>query len=889
MKKLKISIAVLVGITVVTLILVPVIYTEDIQKAIKTQVENTLDANFLFDRDEFSISMIKGFPNISVGIGDVGLTGKGVFEGDTLFFASQFNLSLDLMSVISGDQIKIVEVIVDKPVINILVTQDLQTNYDIVKSSESQQEVEQTSSNEAVLSVAMDHWVMTDGTIRYIDDSLPYYMFLEGVNHEGNGNFIGDVFTMVSSTEARSFSTGYDEVEYITDKQLSGDVTMEMNLETFKFIFKENRVNLNGFTCSFDGWLAMPESDIDMDITFSGQEVDLKSILSLTPGDYESYLDGVTASGSVEFEGSVKGTYSDELMPATTMSFKVDNGKIAYAEYPIPMEAIGVSAAFQMPSADLSEASFVMEKFEMLVDGEPFNMGLDFRDFDNYKWDVKVGGALDLEKITKIVPLGKMTLRGKIDAEIVTVGSMSDLEAEEYDKLPTSGSMQIDDFYYKSVDLPQGFGISRMDASFDPEKIKLFEFQANAGKTDMRLSGTIVNYLGFALGKDELLQGDFSFRSSLIDVNEWMVEDETAAEEPVSEDTSSLVVVRIPENVLFVMDAEIDQLLYDELDINSFKGKLEIKQESIFMNEVAFGLLDGSFVMNGSYDSKYEYPVYSYDLEIEGLSIANAFASFNTVQKLAPFAENMNGKFASNFAITGALDQKMMPVYETITGEGLLQIAQASLSDVLLLSTISSVTSLKETDGSVTLKDVLLNARIEKGQVEVEPFEIKLGGYTTTVSGGNSVDGALNYQLKVQSVPTGGVGQVVSSAIGSFAGVTGLSVDKVDINLGVDGSFLDPKVALLSVSAAGSKEEVTVADQAKSIGLEKVKLETKKVKQQVDSVKSVARDSASTIISDQKEAVTDAAKKGMDEAKEKAKDAVKDIFKRKKNSGGDKK
>jgi hypothetical protein len=889
MKKLIIILAAIIGLVLLTLVLVPVIFKDDIQNAIQTELDNTLDANLLFDKEKFSVSLIKGFPNVSVGMGDVGLTGKGVFEGDTLFFARQFDMSLDLMSVVSGDQIKILEIIVDQPIINILVTEDLQANYDIVKDTGVAEEEEPSpASNSEVLSISMNHWAITGGTIRYIDDSLPYYLELLGVDHEGRGDFVGDIFTMVSTTDAERFSTGYDGVEYISNKQLNGDVTMEIDLVKFKFVFKENQVNLNGFAASFDGWLAMPESDIDMDITFEGRDIDLKSILSLTPGDYESYLEGVSASGNVGFSGSVRGTYNDELMPATNMSFTVDDGEIAYAEYPIPMQAISVSAVFDMPSADLSQASFIMDKFNMKVDQEPFSMRLAFEDFEDYSWDVALEGNLDLEKVTRIIPLGDMTLRGKIAAALNTAGVMSDLEAEAYEKLPTSGSMEISDFYYESEDLPQGFGIEVMSASFDPEKIQLSNFQGNAGKTDMNMSGIISNYLGFALGENELLEGSLSFSSTLVDVNEWMFEDSTATQEPVTEDTSALSVVKVPENIFFVMEASIDQMKYDDLEINSFVGQLEIKEGAVFMNEVNFDLLDGSFVMNGLYDSKGDYPLYSYDLEIEELSIANAFSSFNTVQKLAPFAEKMNGKFSTNFAIAGALDQTMMPLYETITGEGLLKVAQASLTDVKLLSAASAVTSLKDSDGTVSLKDVLLNAKIEDGKVSVEPFDVKLGGYTTTVSGSNSIEGALDYQMKVQSVPTGGAGKAVSSAISSLTGTNSLSMDKVDVKLGVGGTFLDPKVGLLGVSPAGSKEQVTVKDQAKSIVNEKVKVETEKVKQKVAETKKEAVDSAKTIITDKKEVVSDAAKKEVDEAKDKAKDAVKDIFKRKKKSGGGK-
>jgi hypothetical protein len=75
--------------------------------------------------------------------------------------------------------------------------------------------------------------------------------------------------------------------------------------------------------------------------------------------------------------------------------------------------------------------------FSMNMDGERFDANLLLQNLDDYTWDVKAKGGIDLEKMTKIFPLEGMTLAGKVKADIQTKGKMSDLDAERYDKLPT--------------------------------------------------------------------------------------------------------------------------------------------------------------------------------------------------------------------------------------------------------------------------------------------------------------------------------------------------------------------------------------------------------------------------------------------------------------------
>ncbi len=877
----------LVVLLLLAMILVPIIFKDDIQQAIDQELDKNLNASIYYDTDAFGISLFRSFPNLSVSVGNFGIAGIEQFEEDTLLSVDEFSITVDIMSAIGGDQIKILNVSLERPVIQILVLEDGSANYDIVKSS-GEVAPEETSEEESAsgLSVGIRKWTISNADVIYYDSSLPFYVTLFDLNHSGSGDFTQDVFDMITSTTVSELSLGYDGDEYITDKLLTADITMAMDLANMNFRFKENRVGLNDFAIEFDGFIDMPADDITMEINYAGKDIDLRSVLSLIPGLYAGYLDGISASGSVGFDGYVKGTYNENSMPMVAANFRVNDGKLSYEEYPVPMEEITISAGFDYPSADLRESSFTMDNFSMKLDGETVTASLLFRDFEDYYWDFKLDGNADLEKITKIIPVEGVDLKGKVNATLQTRGRMSDLEAEEYQKLTTSGSMSVSDFQYSGEDLPQGFGIRSTQASFNPSEIVLSEFKGNAGRTDLNLSGKITNYLEYALSDDATLSGSFDFVSAKVDINEWMVSDETETEE--EEDTSTMEVIRIPANIDFILTSDIKEILYDNLAIKDFRGELIIRDGALALNEVDFELLDGSFTMNGLYETSLPGdPTYSYDLNIKDLSIPESFKAFSTVQKLAPFAEKMDGKFSTNFQISGALAEDMSPIYETMQGSGLLEIAQASLSNVKLLTAASSVSSLDQKDGSVSLRDVLMQAEIRDGSVFIDPFDMKMAGYTTTIAGSNTIDGQLNYTMTMKEVSAGAVGDAVTSAISSLTG-TKLSGSKIDINFGVGGNFTDPTVKLLGVSPAGSgdtgaKSTVTTAAKVK-IDEQKEAL-TQQVDEKKEELKTEVLNAADQKTDEAKEQIL----KEADKAKAAAKDAVKGLLggkKKKKKKGG---
>ena len=120
MKKVLIILASLIGLILLAAVLVPIIFKDDIQAAIDKELDKALNAKVYYDTDAFSVSLFKSFPDISVTVGDFGIVGVEPFEADTLVDVTEFSLTLDIMSVINGEQIEIVDVSLIEPTINVI-------------------------------------------------------------------------------------------------------------------------------------------------------------------------------------------------------------------------------------------------------------------------------------------------------------------------------------------------------------------------------------------------------------------------------------------------------------------------------------------------------------------------------------------------------------------------------------------------------------------------------------------------------------------------------------------------------------------------------------------------------------------------------------------------
>jgi uncharacterized protein involved in outer membrane biogenesis len=988
MKKALIIIGIIFVILLAAAFILPVVFKDDIKAAIDKELAKSINADVVYEADNFSLTLFKNFPNITAEVRDLGVINREPFAGEILFAAENVQVEVNLKDVLFGDQLRLKGITLVRPVINVNVLADGRANYDIAIASP---DTVTTTEDSGDFSFGIDHWEIVEGDIKYDDKSIPMLLQLKGVNHTGSGDFTQSEFDLKTKTTTDTLTVAYDGAEYLSKKHADIDMTLTISENYTKYTFKENTAKLNDFAMSFDGWFKMNEKDYGMDISFKSPENTFKSLLSLVPGMYSESFKNIETRGDLAFNGFVKGTYSETQMPAFNVDLKVTDAMFKYPDLPTPINNINLdmrvdnkdgiidntvidikkfhmdfgsnpvdaraliskiypttvdanlsaklnlaelskmfpveglemrgnyalnltasgvydslkktipaidaamslangyfkSAEFPLPLQDLkfnstvknttgkmAETFIAVRDFSMNMDGEKFTADMLIQNLDDYTWDVKAKGGIDLEKITKVFPMEGMTLAGQIKADLQTKGKMSDLDAKRYDKLPTSGSATLSNFKYITKDLPP-VALSKADMSFDPKNVTLKQLTGTIGKSDFDVKGSVSNYIGYVFGKNELLKGNVTFNSTLLDLNEFMTESET----PTVQDTTGYSVIPVPQNVDFVMTSNVKTIKMMDYTMTNAKGDIVVKDGVANLSGLSFNMLGGSFVVDGSYSTKdIKHPKYDLALKIQDLSISQAATSFSIIKTFAPVAGLVNGKFSTDFKLNGELLQNFSPNLATVNGDGLVKIAQASLKDSKLVSGITSLTKLDNTD-EVTLKDVLMSTSIKDGRLSVKPFDVQFGGYKTTVAGSTGIDGSIDYNLKMD-VPAGKLGSQFNSLLNKYTGTKNDPNAPIPVTIGLGGTVTKPTPKLLmSEQKEQAKEAVTEAlkqeagKKAESLVKDLLNKKDPKKDSKTDTAKST---SDSTNVK---------SKSATEKAKDEAVNKIQDLLKKKKKKG----
>ena len=893
-KKILFSLLGLFILLISAAIIIPFIYKNEIKQKITEEINKNINAKVSFG--DVDLSILKNFPNLQIAISEIKVSGIEEFTKDTLANIKEFDLSVDMMSVLRGKQIQIKNIYLDSPNIFAKVLKNGKANWDISKPSKDEEA--------SKFKIALQKYTFKNAKITYEDASMDFKMQLTGFNHEGKGDFTQDLFVLETLSEAETFSVAYGPVTYLNKVHATIKADLEMDLKNFKFTFKNNAFSLNELEFGFDGYLAMPKEDMDMNLTFHAQKNEFKNFISILPAIYTKDFSQVKSSGKLAFSGNVKGLMTDKKMPSFALNLQVENGMFRYPSLPTEVRNVNISLQIKNPDGIPDHTLINLAKLHFEAGKDPFDARLIVKTpISDAQIDATLKGKINFENIQNIVPLEKGTiLKGILDADFAAKGKMSTIENKRYEDFYAAGKMRIQHFKYSGAGFSRTIDMPEMSIDFTPKNVNLTSCNLKIGKTDLRIKGSLDNFIAYAI-KNETLKGTLEINSSLLDLNELMGEEQKNEEK--KSDTATLRAIKIPGNIDFSATFSAGTILYEKMILNNFKGKMSIKEEKVNLENIDLQALDGSMHVNGLYDSHdLNAPKINFGLEVKDLDIQKTIKTFNTVSKLAPIGEKCNGKISSTFHFSGSLDQHMQMQLKTLSGGGNLKSKAISVNNFEPLAKLSDHLKIEKFK-KMELKDLNISFQFKDGKVFIDPFTFETGSIKTTVQGSNGFDQSIQYEISMDIPKTilGSAANQVMNGLISKANEKGAKFsmgDQMHVEALISGTVAKPVItshlkgdAQNAVSDLKNKalEELdkkkkeaeekikSEAEKIKKTAEEKVNAEKEKLKNEAEKIKQEAADKAKAEQERIKQEIEKKKKEAEEKAKKEAKEKLKNLFK----------
>ncbi len=836
-KALKISVIV-IGLLLLVIIVLPFAFKGKIQKVVQTEINKNLNAVVSFDG--VGLTLLRHFPDLTVKVKNLIVKGTGNFEMDTLASIPAVSLTLDLASVFRGSDYKVKQIGLTSPRLLFKVLANGKPNWDITKETGTTD----TVSAPSAFKVYLDEISISDAHIVYDDAEIPTMLAFDGLTGTLSGDMTTDITSLDIKAVINDITADYDGVRYMSKSNAEITTLLTADLSTWTFTFKDGLVRLNDLNITADGFFAMPDEGYKMDIKFAAKENTFKAFLSLIPAIYSKDFDNIKTSGTMAFDGFVKGLYNDVSIPSFAINLKVADGMFSYPGLPGNVSEVNLQAAIANPDGVMDHTTIDVPRMHLSMMQNPVDITLALRTpVSDPDINVTAKGTLDLSTVSKVYPLGEKTsLAGLVKADMAFGGKLSAIEKGTYDQFKASGFVTVDKFVYGGEEISLPVNISKARLDFTPAYAELTGMALTIGKSDLALNGKVENYIPYVMKKNALLKGSLTTTSDFMDLNSLMAGN---AVTPSSVDTSAITVVEIPGDMDITLNASFKRLIYDTYDMRDVTGVVKVKDHVLQLDGLQLHMLGGSMAMKGTYNTfDPAKPLVDMDLQVKDMDVKQTFQAFSSIQKFAPIAGKLNGDISTNLKFKGELKKDMMPELKSVSAYGLV------LSDVLglvNLNTFGKIADLLKMEKlrNPSLENINLSFDVVDGKATIKPMDFKLGSYKANFSGSTGLDQVLNFVLTLD-IPRSDFGNKANNILDGLvkdASKKGVNVnlgDVIPVTLLITGTATDPKItsgiksAMADLAADMKKQALEVVEKKKEELVAKAKDEATNLITQAD-------------------------------------------------------
>ena len=257
-----------------------------------------------------------------------------------------------------------------------------------------------------------------------------------------------------------ALSFNLEDEQYLTNAEISLSALADVVISRQKVSFEHLTASINGLELSMQGSVENDtvNNHILTDVSYSLQEWNIADLIALVPASFQHYLDGIEVDGQISSEGKITGIYGENSMPTLDIHLLLENATATYAEI-LPFPLHGIYGDLNIYTDLQNDAtSFVrINNFRARTPQSVIQTsGRVNRLFSDPRVNLTTNANLVLSEFNSMIPDElKTTMKGRVDANVRTELTLSQVQHMELEKMRISGTLALNnlDVVYDSISL----------------------------------------------------------------------------------------------------------------------------------------------------------------------------------------------------------------------------------------------------------------------------------------------------------------------------------------------------------------------------------------------------------------------------------------------------
>lgn len=717
-------------ISVIALLCIGYFYGDKAKQIIVTEINKSLTTEVSVK--EIELSLFENFPHATIEFFDIQTKEKDSKNITTLLKAKSLSLLFDIYDIFSGDY-TIEKMIFRDALVNLIVFDDKSENFNIMKPKEAGK----SGSDIINLSKVILKNVVVSFTNIPADQEYLFTIndgYLKGTfsSEKFNLDFKGDLY----STRIRSGKN-----MFLKDRQMEISLTLDVNKKNELLAIRECQVDIGDITIYILGTIKSELSNKNLNLAVHTGILSLKSMIDLVPEDYLKRIREIEPDGDLQFDGTIAGDFSGDLLPEIKFDFSLKNGEFTYRQPNFKIKNVSFKGSFDNGELKSSE-SYILKLWDFKAGLTAGNLEgeLTLSDFDNPRVFVRINSAINLEKLDEIIvieDLQSITGNLKLDFQFSnTLKDIRNFSVKDFITSKTSGAMKISGVTLRLKSDPVKY--SGLDGSFkfNNKDLVVEYFSGKMGQSDFKMKGYFVNILAFAFSPGENIKVKADFTSSFLNMSDLLSDKKDLS--------GARYRLRFSDRINFDLDLEVKKFTFGTFKAEDISGNVVLKDKKLTVSSTTLNTMEGqttlSGVVDGNYPDKFRI---SFTTGLQGVNIEKMFYGLGEFGQQNITSDHLRGKLDATVYYKSFIDPELNIDAASVYALGDLSITEGELIRYTPLYKLSKYLKRRELEhirfstlkNQIEIKEQIVY--IPEMDIESSTLNLKLNGTHTF---GNIID-----------------------------------------------------------------------------------------------------------------------------------------------------
>lgn len=430
MKKIPIITGSLLVLFILLLLLLPAFLRNNITGIIEKQAGKYPNGHLRIE--SIHLNMFKNFPDLTVNIRHITLSGKKKFTGDTLLHVSLLSASVNVISLLKGKEIIVNRLLIKDALFTPQVSETNCPNWDIFLRHPVPSPPVNTSPDtlqkEEAGEIRLNDIRIENLSVDYKDETTRTYARADRLDMDLSGNLAKTQTLLKTNLSAKAISFRQSNLQWLNNTDLQWQSEISANFRERVFDIQQNTISVNELKLLLNGRIRIEKEQHYLDLQLKAPDTRFENLLALVPQQFRKRFDNIQATGNFTLNATAKGSCHSGHLPRLYAELAIHNASLKYPDSPESVNDIQLDLQIKNPGGPVDSTRIDLQQFTFTIADNPFTMNLQIANPVNPDLQGRAKGSIDFTRLKKALSLENANIKGNLYTDLIFSGKYNYIE-----------------------------------------------------------------------------------------------------------------------------------------------------------------------------------------------------------------------------------------------------------------------------------------------------------------------------------------------------------------------------------------------------------------------------------------------------------------------------